>query len=246
MRRGLALKFQRDFKEAVTDFTDAKKLVPNSKKDLDECDKWIRLTEDDRDHQEKLTRIMANADSLKGKEYIDYLLSFLKGNLDQEQINTTPEAGVAQKKRKLVCVNELTVEEQKKLAKVLDDNDMLYYFQVKGGLKVLCDSLYLNLNALDMLSKLLTAENLKLQDAFQRDHLYEHLIDLLQSSNQNAEGKTMDYDDMLKILQIMESGSMNEEVRTNLSDKKKIKDLFLVVIRSIDIVKNKTLVSSLT
>ena len=44
---------------------------------------------------------------------------------------------------------------------------------------------------------------------------------------------------MLVVLYILETGSMNESVRTNLSDKKKIKDLFLVVIKSIEIGKNK-------
>ena len=38
---------------------------------------------------------------------------------------------------------------------------------------------------------------------------------------------------------------MNEAVRGNLSDKKKIKDLFLVVVNSIEIGKNKKLISSL-
>ena len=51
--------------------------------------------------------------------------------------------------------------------------------------------------------------------------------------------------DMLSILQILETGSLNETVRANLSDKKKIKDLFLVVVRAIEIPKNKLLVSSL-
>jgi len=50
---------------------------------------------------------------------------------------------------------------------------------------------------------------------------------------------------MCIILQILEAGSLNESVRANLSDKKKIKDLFLVVIRSIDIPSNQMLVSSL-
>ena len=50
---------------------------------------------------------------------------------------------------------------------------------------------------------------------------------------------------MLLVLQILETGSMNEQVRGNLSDKKKIKDLFLVVIRSVEINKNKVLISSL-
>lgn len=50
---------------------------------------------------------------------------------------------------------------------------------------------------------------------------------------------------MIIILQILETASMNDLVRSNLSDKKKIKDLFLVVIRSIEICKNKYLISSL-
>lgn len=50
---------------------------------------------------------------------------------------------------------------------------------------------------------------------------------------------------MLVILNILETGSMNESVRSNLSDKKKIKDLFLVVIKSIEIARNKELISSL-
>jgi len=50
---------------------------------------------------------------------------------------------------------------------------------------------------------------------------------------------------MLLILQILETASMNERTRANLSDKKKIKDVFLIVIRSIEIAKNKDLVASL-
>ena len=67
----------------------------------------------------------------------------------------------------------------------------------------------------------------------------------MQLANQNAEGKTLSLDEMLTILQVLEAGSLNEQVRHNLSDKKKIKDLFLVVIRSVDIPKNKALISSL-
>jgi hypothetical protein len=50
---------------------------------------------------------------------------------------------------------------------------------------------------------------------------------------------------MVVILHILENGSMNESVRKSLSDKKKIKDLFLVVVHSIDISKNKQTVASL-
>lgn len=38
---------------------------------------------------------------------------------------------------------------------------------------------------------------------------------------------------------------MNEMVRDSLSEKKKIKDLFMIVIKSIDIAENRKLVSSL-
>jgi len=87
--------------------------------------------------------------------------------------------------------------------------------------------------------------NKKLQDDFQREHLYEGLIDFMAQSNRNSEEKTLAYQNMLIILQILETGSMNEAVRGNLSDKKKIKDRFLVVVNSIEIGKNKKLISSL-
>lgn len=55
----------------------------------------------------------------------------------------------------------------------------------------------------------------------------------------------MAYADMLIVLEILETGSMNEAVRGNLSEKKKIKDLFLVVVRSVEISKNKKMIASL-
>lgn len=51
--------------------------------------------------------------------------------------------------------------------------------------------------------------------------------------------KTLKSKELVQILQILETGTLNESVRSNLSDKKKIKDLFLVVVRSIDVAKNK-------
>lgn len=63
--------------------------------------------------------------------------------------------------------------------------------------------------------------------------------------NVNAEGATLSADTIHKIMQILENGSMNETVRMNLSEKKKVKDLFLVVIRAIDIDKNRPVVASL-
>lgn len=181
---------------------------------------------------------MENANSLAGKEYIDYLIDFLKGKKDADP----PQQPKLQ--RKQLVFHELTKEECRKLTKTLDDEKMVYYFSVNDGFQVLVDSLYISTTCLPLLEKLLD-KNTKLQEDFQKAHLYEALIDFLQSSNQNAQAKTLDYSDMLIILHMLESGSMNESVRMNLSDKKKIKDLFLVVINSIEIAKNKQLISSL-
>ena len=86
---------------------------------------------------------------------------------------------------------------------------------------------------------------MKLQEAFQKQHLYERLIDFLQKSNQNAEAKTLAPENVHRILEILETSSMNEQVRLGLSEKKKIKDLFLVVFKSIEAKENRRLLSSL-
>ena len=63
--------------------------------------------------------------------------------------------------------------------------------------------------------------------------------------NVNAEGAILEAQYIHKILEILENGSMVESVRTNLSEKKKVKDLFLVVIRAINIDENRAVVASL-
>lgn len=71
------------------------------------------------------------------------------------------------------------------------------------------------------------------------------MIDFLNKKNKNVEGKTLEGAVIHQILEILETASLNEFVRENLAEKKKIKDLFLVVIRSIAINENRKLVSSL-
>ena len=120
MRRGQALKFQRDFKLAIADFEEARKLQKEGETD---ADKWIRNTEADVTHYEKIAKIMENSQSLAGKEYIDYLLAFLKGKKD----DSPPEA----KRKGQFCLHELTEEEFKKLEKTLTSDkseNMVYYF----------------------------------------------------------------------------------------------------------------------
>ena len=106
------------------------------------------------------------------------------------------------------------------------------------------DSLEFNTDCLELISDLVI-DNTQLSDDFQRNHLYEALIDFMYKRNVNAEGAILAADKVHKILQILENGSMMESVRMNLSEKKKVKDLFLVVIRAINIDENREVVSSL-
>lgn len=108
---------------------------------------------------------MANAKSLEGKEYIDYLMKFLKDGSDE----TAGKELKANQRRHIVCKNELTVEECKKLTDVLKDDKMVLYMSATGGFKVLVDSLYINSESgvLALLQdKLAADDSKKLQDDF--------------------------------------------------------------------------------
>jgi len=61
------------------------------------------------------------------------------------------------------------------------------------------------------------------------------MVEFLYKKNVNAESTTLDATVVFDILSLLENGSMVESVRVNLSEKKKMKDLFLVVIKSIDV-----------
>ena len=73
---------------------------------------------------------------------------------------------------------------------------MIYYFSVNDGFKILVDCMYISTNYTllnNILNLIQTSleKNKKLQDDFQRDHLYEGLIDFMQAMNYNHEGKTL-------------------------------------------------------
>ena len=159
MRRGQALKYQRDFKLAQDDFEEAKKL---EKEGETNADKWLAMNEADRVHEEKIGNIMANAEALKGKEYIDYLLSFLKGKKEEAP---KAEDKKNKKKRVPVCLHRLEKDEVKKLGKTLEDENMVYYFNVNDGMKILVDSLYISTEVLPLIQTILE-KNPKLQDDF--------------------------------------------------------------------------------
>jgi hypothetical protein len=65
----------KDFDEAIVDCNLALKLQP---KETDP-ERLIKLYEEDRELDKRIVSIMANADSLAGKEYIDFLLDVLTG-----------------------------------------------------------------------------------------------------------------------------------------------------------------------
>lgn len=87
---------------------------------------------------------MSNAELLKGKEYLDYILDFLQGKKDTETY-----------KEKKFCYHDLTAEDTNKLKETLVDQDIIYYFNLKNGFKTLIDSLKFNLHALPLLQTIL-------------------------------------------------------------------------------------------
>ena len=144
------------------------------------------------------------------------------------------------------CQHAIKPEEATKLKGILrrDEEELVLYFNAKDGFRTLVHSLEYNTECLDLLVDLIV-DNEQLSDDFQRNHQYEALIDFMYKKNVNAEGATLAPETVLKILTILENGSMSEPVRMNLSEKKKVKDLFLVVIGAINIDENRKVVSSL-
>ncbi len=71
------------------------------------------------------------------------------------------------------------------------------------------------------------------------------MIDFLYKRNVKADGATLPNENVYTILVLLENASLDEAVRSTLSEMSKIKDLFLIVIRSIDLKENMKLVSSL-
>jgi tetratricopeptide (TPR) repeat protein len=232
-RRAQALRGMKEFQLAITDLESAQKLLPSEQDPV----KLIALYKEDSELAARVSSIMANSESLKGKELIDFLLEF-----QQKAVETGT-------KRKLpaFCKNELTAENSEKLLAVFQaekTDDLMLYFNAKNGFKVLVDSLEFNQEAIPVLTELLNRSE-KLREEFQRQHLYEAMVEFLYKKNVNAEGATLEANVVFEILSLLENGSMVEAVRLNLSEKKKMKDLFLVVIKSIDIKQNRKLVASL-
>ena len=70
-----------------------------------------------------IKNIMANSELLKGKEYLDFIIGFMQGEGSKR---------------------EMEQEYVDKLKPILKEKDMVQYFNVKKGLKILVESLELN------------------------------------------------------------------------------------------------------
>jgi hypothetical protein len=243
-RRAQAMRGMKEFELCLADLTEAEKLYPEQ----EAVQKLRKTYTDDWEHEKRVCRIMADADVLKGKEFVDFLLNFLQGKMSDEKEDEEPKEEPKKRGPQLPkwCKLELNDENATKLRAVLKEQgeDVTLYMNTRDGMKVLVDSLEFNDNGIDILSDVLPLYQ-KLREDFQRQRLYERLIDFLYKRNLDAEGNTLADEKVLKILTLLENASMHEEVRTDLSEKKKIKDLFLVVINSIDIKNNRVLVSQL-
>lgn len=118
---------------AKKDLEEAWKLYPEDK----DLQKYKRLTQEDEEMEERLKKILSNAESLKGKDYIDFIIPVLQQN---------PTA-------------TLSEEDLKKLKDSLfTDKELPLYFNAKGGVKALVHALEANIQALDTVQKLVETD----------------------------------------------------------------------------------------
>ena len=75
MRRAQALRGLKDFDAAIQDLDTAHTVLPQEADPLRLKEKY----EADKALEERILKIMANSDSLRGKEFIDFLLDYLQG-----------------------------------------------------------------------------------------------------------------------------------------------------------------------
>lgn len=75
MRRAQALRGLKEFDAAIQDLETAHTVLPHEVDPLRLKEKYAA----DKALEEKILNIMANSDSLRGKEFIDFLLDYLQG-----------------------------------------------------------------------------------------------------------------------------------------------------------------------
>lgn len=191
-----------------------------------------KINQEDIELEARIASIMEQRDGLNDKEYIDFTLEYLRGKKDEE---IKIEEG---KTESSYCVHPIEEEEGKKLKELLlKSEDLLLYFVKNEGLLILRDSFSHNTVGIDILEDIL-ANNEKVKEEFQKIKGYESMIDYLHSRSKTPEQKNLEASVVKKVFTILEDATLNEYVRTQLSEKKKIKDLFVSVIKALDVDQN--------
>jgi tetratricopeptide (TPR) repeat protein len=104
IRRAQAYRGLKDYDEAVKDCKQAIECLPKEQDPV----KLMQQCLEDKEHNERIAKIMQNAESLRGKEFIDFLFDYMSGKSHKPEL----KPGVRLPK---YCVNELKAEEARKL-----------------------------------------------------------------------------------------------------------------------------------
>lgn len=235
IRRSVAFRGQRDYTLAQLDIVEALKLFP----DQLEAVKLKQLNEEDIELEERILKIMEQRDGLSDKEFIDFTIEYLIGEKDEE---IKIEEG---KTETLYCKHPIGPEDSKKLSELLTkSSDLLWYFIKNKGLLVLKDSFGYNTEGINILDKILEKDE-KAKEEFQKVKGYEALIDYLYGRSKTPETKSLESSIVKHVFQILEDATLNEFVRNQLSEKKRIKDLFIAVLKALDLDDNISLFGTL-
>lgn len=72
----------RDFDLAIADCNTAMTVLPNET----DPDKLKKQYIEDKEHEARIAKIMANSETLKGKEFIDFLFDYLSGKTHKPEL----------------------------------------------------------------------------------------------------------------------------------------------------------------
>ena len=217
------------------DIDEALKLYPSEADAL----RLKELNDEDIELEERISKIMEQRDGLSDKEYIDFTIQYLRGQKDEE---IKIEEG---KTESSYCVHPISEEDGKKLVELLiKSEDLLLYFVKNKGLMVLKDSFTHNTIGIDILDTIL-AKNEKIKEEFQKVKGYEAMIDYLHARSLTPEQKSLEGSVVKQVFGILEDATLNDYVREQLSEKKKIKDLFVTVIKALELDENISLFGTL-
>jgi len=106
------------------------------------------------------------------------------------------------------------------------------------------DSFRHNTVGVAVLEKILSL-NEKVKEEFQKAKGYEAMIDYLHTRSISPETKSLNAQIVSKVFSILEEATLNDYVRGQLSEKKKIKDLFVSVLKALDLQENTALFGTL-